>query len=103
MDHLTHRDRVDALVDAFLAATPTADGRTAAALAVFAAARGVPVRLVHGRAGDGPDRDWVRVLNVDGIHGYDVDVAAPDAPLVWAMDGAHPTAGVFRDLRVATP
>jgi hypothetical protein len=89
-----HRDQVDALVEAYLeqdGASPSP-----AAFARFALSRGARVRVVHA---DG-DQVWVRVLNDEGIHGYDVDVAADSGPLVWWMDGRHPVTGEPRTLRV---
>ncbi|WP_354698496.1 hypothetical protein DSM112329_04178 [Paraconexibacter sp. AEG42_29] len=100
MQHVTHRQRVDAHLKAYLAQPATS--RSPEAFAAFAAARGAPVRIVDAGGGAGPDRTWVRILNVDGIHGYDVDVAEPE-PLVWPMDGAHPVAGGFTTMNVRAP
>ncbi len=107
---MTHRERIDTLVEAYLRTDPDRAAPTAATefarFAAVHAARGARVRLVHGEDGTDPARPrhtWVRVLNVEGIHGYDVDViggAGDGAVLVWPMDGAHPEAGVFRTLRV---
>ena len=58
-----------------------------------------------------PWHRWGRVLNVEGIHGYDVDVTGVgdgdgdgdgdvSEILVWRMDGRHPAAGVYRTMRV---
>ena len=97
---MTHRERVDGHLAAYSATAPA--DRSPEAFAAFAAARGAPVRLVHA-SGDGqPDRTWVRILNMDGIHGYDVDVTEPE-PLVWPMDGGHPLEGDPRSLRVTLP
>lgn len=127
---MTHRERVDALVQSFVStsaeaqlwqryatldpaerATLTAggDARLARDFAVFAASRGAPVRIVHATGGQRPgheDATWVRVLNIEGIHGYDVDLAAArfgdpalPCPLVWAMDGRHPFTGTHRSVR----
>jgi hypothetical protein len=103
---MTHRERVDRLVAAYARTQPDLGADTAAEdFARFAATRGAPVRVVHASDGEDPahpSRTWVRVLNVEGIHGYDVDVSGgPEVPdaLVWRMDGAHP-AGVYRTLRV---
>lgn len=110
-----HHRRAEALAQAYLeaAGTDIPLDEAAEAFAVFAAARGAKVRLVHGADGEHPDHPvhtWVRVFNVEGIHGYDVDVTAarfgdPDLPaaLVWRMDGGHPVTGVHRTLTVTTP
>ena len=95
----THRDRVDALVAGFLS-RPSDGGN--AAFAAFVGREGARARLVHGADGDAAPRTWVRVFNREGIHGYDVDLES-DAPLVWRMDGRHPTAGTFRSLTVSRP
>jgi len=104
---MTHRQRIDALVAAFVASQPPGAGSTPEAFALFAVARGARVRLVHASDGDHPthgEHVWVRVLNVEGIHGYDVDlsaeVAGDGAPRVWPMDGRHPVTGVHRTLRI---
>ncbi len=93
-----HRDRVDALVQAY-SVQRGGDVPSAEAFAGFARSAGARVRLVHSDAG----QTWVRVLNDEGIHGYDVDVVTGGAPLVWSMDGRHPVTGEPRELRVAPP
>lgn len=102
-------------MDAFLADADPAlpPDEAPRAFAAFATARGANVRLVQAEDGDHPahpSATWVRVFNVEGIHGYDVDPAVarfgdPSLPpaLVWRMDGAHPVAGVYRTLRVTRP
>ncbi|UTI65118.1 hypothetical protein NBH00_02645 [Paraconexibacter antarcticus] len=110
-----HHRRAEALAHAYLEAAGAGVplDEAAEAVAAFAAARGAKVRIVHGADGEHPDHPahtWVRVFNVEGIHGYDVDVTParfgdPDLPaaLVWRMDGRHPVTGVYRTLTVTTP
>lgn len=111
-----HQERAEALTEAYLGSLSgdgSADAATPQGFAAFAAARGAEVRIVHGEDGEHPDHPantWVRVFNVHGIHGYDVDVdpgryadATLPPALVWRMDGRHPVTGVHRTLRVTRP